>query len=557
MSDFKDYPNARLKARSTSASNPPPVLAAQNEKKGLATKKKRLKKSTLIKEDRKRHARSKTLFGINDVKPRKKQDPTFQTDTTSLNSSYSGKQNKKKVNFLLRNTVPEVTTESQSLDKISSANTVQLDETKPKKEDILDTSSGDLPLDQSISPTLDLNTNLECNVENDYKSIISKNETVISTNGNELQQPATENPNTTDKALVSDSEKAFPSKEAVSKTVTTIPKVEKSSREGDLELLVTALQDQIKELELSNRGLEAQTNYKSKRRSDGKSTITIKIKDITIRQKIAAGGSGASIYICSFHGWSCVMKELDLEAVQQGAVDAFQREIELLASLPYHPAICRYLFHEKKNNKLRLFLERCDISINDVLKQQRELFESAKGERFSKSTVVKWSYHIASGIAFLHKYKIVHRDIKPSNILAHNDQKQEISQLVIIDFDTAKRLNRKSHSKTVLGTIVYTAPEVLNAKKNSGYDFKCDVWSFGMVLYQLMTLKPPYWDRDRFEATELIEKGIRPTLDLLPQDWSELLQIFITCTELDPEKRPDAATVSAKLLALNKSCGSA
>ena len=89
------------------------------------------------------------------------------------------------------------------------------------------------------------------------------------------------------------------------------------------------------------------------------------------------------------------------------------------------------------------------------------------------------------GISFLHQHNIIHRDLKSQNIFVKYDEHRDIGTLVIGDFDTAKRItqNVKGYlsilnidwiAKTVIGTLSFMAPEVVNSDGKSGYGFAVD-----------------------------------------------------------------------------------
>jgi serine/threonine protein kinase len=92
---------------------------------------------------------------------------------------------------------------------------------------------------------------------------------------------------------------------------------------------------------------------------------------------------------------------------------------------------------------------------------------------------------IAAGLEFLHKQKVLHRDVKPDNVLCTLDVHDEVQTLAIADFDTAKVVSRSSQAKTTIGTPSYMAPEVFSSNQQP-YDYKADVWSFGMTIYELV-----------------------------------------------------------------------
>lgn len=77
------------------------------------------------------------------------------------------------------------------------------------------------------------------------------------------------------------------------------------------------------------------------------------------------------------------------------------------------------------------------------------------------------------------------------------------------------------------------------------------VWSFAMVLYEMIMQNPPYYDRQHFDIWNLCSKGERPSFTALTPEREEqlrpLLKLFMKCTELNPEKRPSAKKVISKL----------
>lgn len=79
---------------------------------------------------------------------------------------------------------------------------------------------------------------------------------------------------------------------------------------------------------------------------------------IRIGRRVAPlGGSGASIFEAEVDGWTCALKEIvDLKFMNNATINSFEREIKILASLPAHPNVCRYLFASREDNVLRLFM---------------------------------------------------------------------------------------------------------------------------------------------------------------------------------------------------------
>jgi len=239
----------------------------------------------------------------------------------------------------------------------------------------------------------------------------------------------------------------------------------------------------------------------------------------------------------------------NLDKVDELTINQFIHEIEILERLPFSPYICRYLFHERKPEMIRMFMSRYSTSLRLLIANKKH----QNSGRFDRGKVAYWASQIASGVVFLHENKIMHRDIKSDNILVNLDSQKEISKLVITDFDTATRVNKTELPNTVVGTPSYTAPEVYKVKTMGPYDYRADVWSFGMVLYELMTLRRPYDDvSDRFKVPELVMAGQRPPTEDLGYEWRDLVSIFQACTEPDVNSRPHAETIRDRLFYLYK-----
>ena len=88
---------------------------------------------------------------------------------------------------------------------------------------------------------------------------------------------------------------------------------------------------------------------------------------------------------------------------------------------------------------------------------------------------------ILSAVNYLHQNGFVHRDIKLENFL-FTDSSHD-ARLILIDFGLSKIIDDGEQLNQVVGSCYYTAPEVLNGF----YDYKCDVWSIGVICYMLFT----------------------------------------------------------------------
>ncbi|KAL2751538.1 mitogen-activated protein kinase kinase kinase 13 isoform X1 [Vespula maculifrons] len=110
------------------------------------------------------------------------------------------------------------------------------------------------------------------------------------------------------------------------------------------------------------------------------------------------------------------------------------------------------------------------------------------GEPVPPTRLVSWSKQIAAGMAYLHSHKIIHRDLKSPNVLIGQGEVVKIS-----DFGTSREWNEISTRMSFAGTVAWMAPEII---RNEPCSEKVDIWSYGVVLWELLSGEIPYKDVD-------------------------------------------------------------
>lgn len=143
-------------------------------------------------------------------------------------------------------------------------------------------------------------------------------------------------------------------------------------------------------------------------------------------------------------------------------------------------------------------------------------------------------YQVLSAVFNCHSKNILHRDLKPENILIDRIDDGGYLQVKIIDFGTAKIFEKDKAEQKVIGSAYYIAPEVL--EKN--YNEKCDLWSCGVILYILLTARPPFGGSDE-EIMKKIKIGIYDESDLMKKS-PEVRDLIRKLLDMNPITRLSA-----------------
>ena len=183
------------------------------------------------------------------------------------------------------------------------------------------------------------------------------------------------------------------------------------------------------------------------------------------------------------------------------------------------------------------------IKLHDVLKTQNNIYlimeYCAGGDlenyvkvhgRVEEHIAKRWLSQLVESFIYLQDHHIMHRDIKLANILlTHEDD--NISEIRVADFGFARFLDENSFAATQLGTPLFMAPEIFN---NEQYSFKADVWSLGVLSYEILTGMPVFVCRTLAQLKKLQQDDI-----ITPEHLSESAMSFIkTMLTYDHKQRP-------------------
>lgn len=155
-------------------------------------------------------------------------------------------------------------------------------------------------------------------------------------------------------------------------------------------------------------------------------------------------------------------------------------------------------------------------------------------KHISNRTIAKLTLQMASALKYLHRNNIIHRDIKTSNVFLDKDYNIKLGDLGI-----AKIMGNRHLANTYIGTPYYMAPELY---KGDQYDTKCDVWSLGCILYELITLNKPFEGRNIMDLANKI-KYSNADYRYIYKHKSEYSYMLDKMLQKNPSKRCDISFI--------------
>ncbi|CAI5452607.1 unnamed protein product [Caenorhabditis angaria] len=196
------------------------------------------------------------------------------------------------------------------------------------------------------------------------------------------------------------------------------------------------------------------------------------------------------------------------------------KEFEILKKLK-HRNIIEFFYFQQKSTFSLIFMEYCE---------KGNLSDYVRANVIDKTMWMEWIRQITDGMLYLHENKIIHRDLKGPNILINSND-----ILRICDFGESRGyIESISQKMTFRGTFNYMAPEVLQEKK---YSKKVDVYSFGMVLWEMLTGHTPFSKCNLHRIIYAVGRGIL-TLAFPPNSPRNFERLIRLCVSYNSKLRP-------------------
>lgn len=263
----------------------------------------------------------------------------------------------------------------------------------------------------------------------------------------------------------------------------------------------------------------------------------IPMSELKFIKSIGKGGYG-EVFLGRWHGTDVAIKKIILPRSPEGedkAIQEFRGEIAIMSKMR-HPNITLFMGACTEDPK--------SLCIVTEFVPKGNLFNMLHEPSIHLTSVqkLKMALDTAKAMNYLHSLKppVLHRDLKTLNLLV-----DENMGIKVCDFGMTK--TKKNHwATTQCGTTQWMAPEIL---RNERYDEKADVFSFGIVMWEMLTRQPPYKGLDPMTvASKVLQQGYRP--EIPPDTHPQYERLVRECWESKPKKRPNFEDIVERLRTL-------
>ncbi|XP_012449485.1 serine/threonine-protein kinase STY46 isoform X16 [Gossypium raimondii] len=259
--------------------------------------------------------------------------------------------------------------------------------------------------------------------------------------------------------------------------------------------------------------------------NDGSDVWEIDPRHLKFENKVASGSYG-DLYKGTYCSQDVAIKVLKPERVDTDIQKDFAQEVFIMRKVR-HKNVVQFIGACTKPPTLCIVTEfMCGGSVYDYLHKQKGVFKLP--------SLLKVAIDVSKGMNYLHQNDIIHRDLKAANLLMDENEVVKVA-----DFGVARVKVQSGVMTAETGTYRWMAPEVIEHKP---YDHKADVFSFGIMLWELLTGKLPYEYLTPLQAAVgVVQKGLRPTV---PKNTNpKLTQLLERCWQQDPTLRPDFSEI--------------
>ena len=259
----------------------------------------------------------------------------------------------------------------------------------------------------------------------------------------------------------------------------------------------------------------------------------INSNSIKILKTIGFGGS-SDVYLGDLRGTEVAVKKLRLLEAKKDYIKEYKREVSSLVLL-YHPYLVLLMGAVAEPFNLSIVTEFCKGG------NLFELLYKKPNINLSWELKKKILLQIAIGMNYLHTNNppVLHRDLKSLNILLTDkiEKSSDTTDIKISDFGLSRLYQKSCILTGHLGTCYWMAPEIIVNKR---YSTKVDVYSYGIIIWEVCTRKTPYscMSQQQVQFYVSVKKG-RPNLKIIPSNTPpKIIQLMQMCWDHEPNNRP-------------------
>ncbi|KAF5453851.1 hypothetical protein F2P56_023569 [Juglans regia] len=255
--------------------------------------------------------------------------------------------------------------------------------------------------------------------------------------------------------------------------------------------------------------------------SDGTDVWEIDARQLKTGNKVGSGSFG-DLYKGTYFSQEVAIKVLKTERVNREMLREFSQEVYIMRKVR-HKNVVQFIGACTQPPNLCIVTEFMSRgSVYDFLHKQRGVFKLP--------SLLKVAIDISKGMNYLHQNNIIHRDLKTANLLMDENEVVKVA-----DFGVARVKAQSGVMTAETGTYRWMSPEVI---EHRAYDHKADVFSFGIVLWELLTGELPYSQLTPLQAAVgVVQKGLRPSIPKNTRP--RLAELCERCWQQDATQRPD------------------
>ena len=280
------------------------------------------------------------------------------------------------------------------------------------------------------------------------------------------------------------------------------------------------------------------------------SSVQLKACDVkyaeSVKSLLGRGGYG-KVYNGTYNGRAAAIKVFNFKLEENPAdcktLNHFyeaRQEAAFLSRIRHHPNVISF-YGVAERPKFCIVIE---------LATKGTLREVLKAQTLKRIVVYRIAQQIASAVAHLHSCGIIHRDLKSDNVLMFSLDNDSEVNIKLVDFGTANFVD-PVRLKPLTGTPGFIAPEILEYSDTEEYSEMVDVYSYAMVLYELISRRRPFQElQNQFEINAMVKEGKRPAVYDLPDikvRFLTLTELMVTCWAQEAAKRPNMKDVCRQM----------